>query len=343
MSAEVTTFGPDRLSRHGRAASIALRMLKDRGFVVICILAATSSILVLSWLLWSILSSGLTYLDWAFLDDVPSRKPEKAGMGPAIIGSVLVCAVCAFFALPIGVGSAVFLEEYKPTKGKWVKRLHAFVQLNISNLAGVPSIVYGIIGLTVFVEMFGLFGSANDPALAIGSHPFEASDGSSYLEQAWYYFQLPIGRGVLAGALTLMLVILPVVIISAQEALRAVPDSLRHAALGVGATRWQMVSKVSLPAAVPGIMTGSILAMSRAIGEAAPMLVIAGIVFITYTPLHLMDDFTVMPLQIYEWAKKPQEAFHAVAASGIIVLLAVLLGFNALAVFIRNKFHKPLS
>jgi phosphate transport system permease protein len=148
---------------------------------------------------------------------------------------------------------------------------------------------------------------------------------------------------VLAGGLTLMLVVLPIIIVASQEALRAVPDSLREGALAAGSTRWQMVSRMTLPAAIPGIMTGSILAMSRAIGEAAPMLVIAGVVYITFTPNNLMDDFTVMPLQIYNWAGLPQAEFHQVAASGIIVLLAILLTFNAVAVMIRQKFQKPLQ
>ena len=161
--------------------------------------------------------------------------------------------------------------------------------------------------------------------------------------KSWYYFRLPLGRGVLAGSLTLMLVILPVIIISSQESLRAVPDSLRAGALGLGATRWQVVWNVTLPAAIPGIMTGSILAMSRAIGEAAPILVIAGLVFIRFTPENLMSEFTAMPLQIFDWAGRPQEDFHKVAASGIVVLLSILLSFNAIAVLIRHKMHKPLS
>jgi phosphate transport system permease protein len=162
-------------------------------------------------------------------------------------------------------------------------------------------------------------------------------------EQSWYYLQLPFGRSVLAGGLTLMLVVLPIIIVASQEALRAVPSSLREGALALGSTRWKVVSRMTLPAAVPGVMTGSILAMSRAIGEAAPMLVIAGVVYITFTPQHMMDEFTVMPLQIYNWASLPQEKFHQVAATGIIVLLIILLTFNALAVFIRQTFQKPLT
>jgi phosphate transport system permease protein len=177
----------------------------------------------------------------------------------------------------------------------------------------------------------------------LGVTVFDDSEAGRISEKSWYYFRLPLGRGVLAGALTLMLVILPVIIISAQESLRAVPGSLRAGALGLGATPWQVVWNVTLPAAIPGIMTGSILAMSRAIGETAPILIIAGIVYIRRNPQHLMDDFTVMPLQIYNWVSRPQEEFHDIAAAAIIILLAVLLSFNAIAVWIRHKTHRPLS
>jgi len=310
--------------------SAKARVIKNRVFVVLCIAIAALSIIALAALLTSILTLGLKHLDWQFLKDVPSRFAQKAGIGPAMWGSVWVCAICTLVALPLGVGTAILLEEFKP-KNSIARKLHGFIQLNITNLAGVPSIVYGILGLTVFVEFFGILGNPNDPSITFGT------------KENWYYLQLPFGRGVLAGGLTLMLVVLPVIIISAQEALRAVPDSLREGALATGATKWQMVRRMTLPAAVPGIMTGSILAMSRAIGEAAPMLVIAGIVYITFTPKHLMDEFTVMPLQIYDWAGRPQEVFHVVAATGIIVLLAILLVFNAAAVFLRYRFQKPLQ
>jgi len=309
---------------------VGRRMLKDRIFLGLCMAVASVSLIALALLLWSIAKEGFKYLNWNFLSEVPSRRAAKAGIGPAMWGSIWACVVCALVALPLGAGTAIFLEEFKP-KRAWLRKLHGFIQLNITNLAGVPSIVYGILGLTVFVQMFGVFGNANDTTWKFGT------------VDDWYYIQLPFGRGVLAGGLTLMLVTLPIIIISAQEALRAVPNSLREGALAAGATKWQMVSKMTLPAAIPGIMTGAILSMSRAIGEAAPMLIIAGVVYITFTPSHLMDEFTVMPLQIYSWASLPQEEFHRVAASGIIVLLAILLTFNALAVFIRQTFQKPLQ
>ena len=308
----------------------ARRRRRDRHFVVFCLAAAFVSLVILGVLLASVVVKGLDHLDWEFVNNAPSRKPEKAGIHPALWGSIWTCLVCAATAVPLGVGTAILLEEFRPSN-RWLARAHAFVQLNITNLAGVPSIVYGILGLTAFANMFGVLGNQNDPAWTLGT------------PENWYYLRLPFGRSVLAGGLTLMLVVLPVVIISAQESLRAVPDSLRRGALALGCTRWQMVWRMTLPSALPGIMTGTILAMSRAIGEAAPVLVIAGIVYITFTPEHLMDDFTVMPLQIFNWAQRPQEDFYRVAATGIIVLLALLLTFNAIAVFIRYKFQRPLS
>ena len=373
----------------------ARRVWTDRAFLAVCIFAACLSLGLLALLLAAIGVQGYKYLDWGFFTGLPSRKPENAGMWPAMIGSIFICAICAATAVPIGVGTAILLEEYKPTQ-KWVAKLHGFVQLNITNLAGVPSVVYGILGLTVFANMYGLMGTSLNPSHAIGSHfydevydltgttlrlPAERDAETITLEdgmvmvtesgeavtiellakrpsepvtgqvrsrarvnrvedRSWYYLQLPLGRGVLAGGLTLMLVVLPIIIISSQESLRAVPDSLRQGALALGATRWQMVWGTTLPSAIPGIMTGAILAISRALGEAAPLLMLAGIVYITFTPSHLMDSFTAMPLQIFNWASRPQADFHQVAASGIIVLMAILLSFNAVAVVIRQKFQR---
>ncbi len=317
-------------ARIGVARSVKKRAAKNYFFVTLCIISTWASVAILLVLLAAIVYMGYEHLDWNFLQNAPSRKPELAGIKPALFGSVCIAVVCTFFTLPIGVGTAVLLEEFKPKK-PFIAKLHNLIQINISNLAGVPSIVYGILGLTAFVQMFGAFGNPMDPAFELGTR------------ENWYYIQIPFGRGILAGGLTLMLVVLPVVIVSAQEALRAVPYSLREGGLALGASKWQAVSKIVLPAAVPGIMTGAILAISRAIGEAAPILVIAGIVYITFTPEHLMDDFTAMPLQIYDWAGRPQEEFHKVAATGIIVLLSVLLSMNTLAVYTRQKFQKQLQ
>jgi len=422
----MTRFDPQVMAKRK-----ARRDRANRIFTGVCWSAASVSVIVLGVLLFSIISQGIRYLDFGFLSGLPSRNADEAGMWPPIAGSVVICGICALTALPLGVGSAIFLEEYRP-KAEWARKIHGFIQLNISNLAGVPSIVYGIIGLTVFVQMFNLLGSTKDPAFEVGVEFYDqvADEAGNYLifprdsrdqpfvdleggmqaktdlsetvtvnvvtneqrnelydkvdaavaalpedlsdeeseerrdaiearylsgvvpedayidrvaEQKWWYFRIPFGRGVLAGGFTLMLVILPIVIVSSQEALRSVPPSLREGAFGLGATKWQSVRRIVLPAAIPGIMTGSILALSRAIGEAAPILILAGIVYITFVPQNLMDDFTAMPLQIYHWAGLPQKDFHQVAASGIIVLLAILLSFNAVAVFIRHKLQKPLQ
>ncbi len=309
--------------------SRAGRRRKDKAFNLFCMCAAGLSIVILAILLTAIFLQGYMHLNWDFVTSPPSRKPEQAGIFPAMVGSIWLMVVVAATAIPIGVATAVLLEEFKP-RNRWLQKLHGFVQLNIANLAGVPSVVYGILGLTVIVNAFGLFGSALEPVYTFGT------------PENWYYMKLPFGRSVFAGGLTLMLVVLPVVIVSSQEALRAVPDSLRRGSLALGATKWQTVWNITLPASIGGIMTGTILALSRAIGEAAPVLVIAGVVYITFTPVHLMDDFTAMPLQIFDWASRPRVEFHQVAAAGILVLLAVLLTFNAIAVFIRYKFQRTL-
>jgi len=413
----------DSARRAAHRRSPRARRVKNQAFMGLCLAVMCVAVLILVVLLGAIVWRGLGTLSWDFVMNPPHTDPKFAGIHPALWGTVWVCAVCAAAALPLGVATAVFLEEFSPTN-PWLRRAHGFVQLNISNLAGVPSVVYGIIGLTTFVWMFGVFGSPNSPLVSWGVKYYDqyfneayevvlvpaasesaeptplvdgmqayrytlpewaqslsteqqqqvdpviepiklnlvgadepwpedpalahrsvrAGAGSGRIaEQTWYHFQIPFGRSVLAGGLTLMLVVLPIVIIASQESLRAVPDSLREGALAMGATRWQVVRRVTLPAAIPGVMTGSIIAMSRAIGEAAPLLMIAGIVFITNPPSNLMSDFTAMPLQIYNWAQRPQQPFHEIAASGIIVLLAVLLIFNSAAVLIRQFLRKPLS
>lgn len=347
-------------------------------------------------------------IDKSFLTKPPAPGAREAGIGPALLGSIWVCVGCSVFFLPLGVGTAVYLEEFKP-RNRFLLWLSDMLQLNISNLAGVPSIVYGILGMTVFATMFGLFGSPNDPffelgtkfkrqyvtegmqvvfipvadredipALTSGMTALKSdgsevelniigdddefpeddatlnvsllgdSEGGVVADNAWYSFRLPFGRSVLAASMTLMLVILPVVIISTQEALRAVPISLRQGAQGLGCTPWQTVRNVTLPAAIPGIMTGCILSMSRAIGEAAPILMISGIVAISMGPQHLMDDFSILPLQIYYWAGQPindadPHNFQHVAAGAIIVLLLVLFAFNSVAILLRQIAQKQLS
>jgi phosphate transport system permease protein len=204
----------------------------------------------------------------------------------------------AIFTVPVGVGAAVYLEEYAPKN-----RLTTLIEINISNLAGVPSIVYGLLGLAIFVQF------------------------------------LALDRTLLAGALTLALLILPIVILASREAIRAVPSSHRDAAYALGATQWEVTRRVVLPSAVPGILTGAILAMSRAIGEAAPVLAISALVFITFVPTSPLDRFTVLPIQIFNWTSRPQDDFRGLAAAGIIVLLVILLSMNAVAIYLRNRFQ----
>jgi phosphate transport system permease protein len=236
-----------------------------------------------------------------FLTSYPSRFPEQAGILPALVSSLWLIGLTALFSVPIGVGTALYLEEYAAAS-TW-RRL---VQLNIANLAGVPSIVYGILGLGLFVRTLALH------------------------------------RSILAGALTLSLVVLPIVILAAQEALRAVPGSIRQASYALGATRWQTVWFQVLPASLPGIMTGVILAISRALGEAAPLVAIGAATFITFIPNNPGDEFSALPVQIFDWAARPQAEFHDVAAAGIIVLLTVLILMNASAVYLRYRYGKRI-
>lgn len=245
-----------------------------------------------------------------FLQAGPSRKAEDAGVLPAVLGSVWLIVLTALIAVPLGVGAAVYLEEY--AAGSVWKRI---VQLNIANLAGVPSIVYGILGLALFVRTISL------------------SAGSVEIN-----FGLGLDQVILSGALTLALVVLPIVILAAQEALRSVPSTIRQASYALGATRWQTVWLQVLPAALPGIMTGVILSISRALGEAAPLVAVGAVGFIKGTPDSPFDKFTALPLQIFQWAGRPQHEFHSLASAAIIVLLAVLIVMNAGAVYVRQKF-----
>ncbi|MBF0709286.1 phosphate ABC transporter permease PstA [Guptibacillus hwajinpoensis] len=263
--------------------------------------ATMFALVVLVILLYRIFTQGIGYLDLQFFQNFASRFPEKAGIKAAFFGSLWLMAVIAPVSLILGVGTAIYLEEYAK-KNKFT----TFIQINISNLAGVPSIVFGLLGLTVFVRM------------------------------------LEMGRSVLAGGLTMSLLILPIIVVAAQEAVRSVPKELREASYAMGATKWQTIKKVVLPAAIPGILTGGILALSRAIGETAPLLMIGALTFVAYLPENLLSGFTVMPIQIFNWTSRPQTEFHDVAAAGIIVLLAMLLIMNSIAVLIRNKFSKRL-
>jgi phosphate transport system permease protein len=250
-------------------------------------------------MLATILVDGIPYLDSTLFTGAPSADPNQAGGRPAILATLYIGVLLIAFTVPIGVGTAVYLEEYAD-RIKWYNRL---LELNIQNLAAVPSIVYGILGLAFLVRGLGL------------------------------------GRVLLSGALILTLLVLPTVIIAAREAIRAVPDSIRQGAYALGATKWQVVSRQVLPSALPGIATGSILAVSRGIGETAPLLLIGALTYVRFNP-DLLSQFTALPVQIYQWIKLPQEEFKFIAAAGIIVLLVMLLTLNAAAILLRNRYQK---
>ena len=481
-------------------APVGRRQTKNRLFYALCLLAAGFAIFVLAVLLASIFLRGLPHLNWHFLTAPPSEDPAEAGIWPALVGTVLALIIVSVTAIPIGVATAILLEEYRP-KNPILRRLHGFVQMNITNLAGVPSIVYGILGVTVFASFFYLSNPPGSPLFTFGQteyleypglggkffyvradrvtgapppsgdltfytamgpdgetadvtlgRPEEFRDAAATVDdqltslayaiedafyeqqgdggrdapidftpeeaqaaadtvtaevkdelktdlaplrgdlaamftamsgkpptalevrdlqngfvgkvraaefenrgfggvvltdavpqrrvtRPWYYLQFPFGRSVLAAGLTLMLVILPIVIVSAQEAVRSVPSSMRAGALALGGTKWQAIQQVVLPASIPGICTGAILALSRAIGEAAPVLLLAPTI-IRGIPGNLMERAGMMPLQIFYWAQQPSPEVRQIASTGIIVLLAVLLTFNAVAVLIRQKLQR---
>ena len=264
----------------------------------------------LSILLLQVLVQGFDWLRPELIFNFPSRFPEQAGLKAALFGTLWLMGMTALFCVPVGVGAAVYLEEYAPDN-----RLTRFIEVNIANLAGVPSIVYGLLGLALFVQGY---------TIAFGGREVELS----------------LGRSVLAGALTMSLLVLPIVILASREAIKAVPDTYRQAAFALGASKWEVVRGIVLPAAFPGMLTGVILAMSRAVGETAPVIAISALVYLTFIPGHPLDRFTVLPIQIYNWVSRPQSEFQGLAAGGIIVLLIVLLSMNALAVYLRNKFQK---
>ncbi|MBT4942822.1 MAG: phosphate ABC transporter permease PstA [Chloroflexi bacterium] len=277
----------------------AVRVLRDRIFVVGFGLAVIIGILGLAALLFDVLVDGLPFMNINFLTSYASRKAENSGILAPLAGTIWIVGMTALFTIPIGVGTAIYLEEFASKN-----RLNRLIELNIANLAGVPSVIYGLLGLALFVQF--LF------------------NGS---------------RNVTAGALTMTLLILPIVVIASQEAIKAVPSSYRHAAYAMGANRWQVVKAIVLPQAIPGMMSGIILALSRAIGESAPILIISSLVWVTFIPTSPDSKFTVLPLQIFTWISQPQHSFRGIAAAAIIVLLIVLLSMNGIAIWIRSKYQ----
>ncbi len=269
-----------------------------KGVLIFSLLIGFVTLIIL---LVTVASDGLGKLSWDFVTSFPSSLPGRAGIQSPLVGTIYLMVLVAMITVPIGVGAALYLEEYADRR-RWYNRA---IELNIQNLAAVPSIVYGILGLAFLVR--GPIG---------------------------------LGRALLAGALTLSLLVLPIVIIASREAIRAVPPSIREGSLALGATRWQMIWRQVLPAAIPGIATGSILALSRAIGETAPLILIGAIVFVPFNPSGLTDQFTALPIQIFNWTTRPQEEFKLLAAAAILVLLALLLTMNAFAIWLRNKYQR---
>lgn len=275
------------------------RLVWNKIWKSVFLVAVLIALLALVVLLVRIVTQGTGYLTWDFLTNFASRIPSNAGIKAALVGSLYLMLVVAPVSILLGVSSAIYLEEYAKKN-----KLNDFIRMNISNLAGVPSIVFGLLGLTIFVRM------------------------------------LDLGKSILAAGFTMSLLVLPIIIVAAQEAIRAVSNEQREASYGMGATKWQTIIRVVLPAALPGILTGSILALSRAIGETAPLVVIGIPVILQFLPDGLLSTFTALPMQIYDWAKRPNEEFQYVTAAGIMVLMTVLILMNSVAIFIRNKFQK---
>lgn len=278
----------------------------DRIFFTLTVVATAIALIILCVLIYDVLSEGAGSINWDFIQNFPSRKPSRAGIKSALVGSIWLLLTTAAISFPLGVGSGIYLEEF--AEDNWYTRI---IEINIANLAAVPSIIYGLLGLQVFVRMM---------------QPITG------------------GRSILAGSLTLALLVLPIIIVATRESLRAVPGSLRQAGFALGATRWQVVRDHVLPQAFPGILTGTILALSRAIGETAPLITIGALTFIAFlpplSPEGFQTPFTALPIQIYNWVSRPKVAFHELAAGGIIILLLVLLSMNTVAVILRNKFQK---
>lgn len=276
--------------------------LIDSGFKYLGIFCTFFGIVMLLIFIGNILVDGLARIDWDFLTNLPSRRASKAGILTAWTGTAWILGLTAIISIPLGVAAGIYLQEY----GK-KNRLAYLVELNIANLAGVPSIIYGLLGLEIFVRV------------------------------------LQFGGSLLAGAFTLALLILPIIVVATREALKAVPNSLREASYGMGATKWQTIWHQILPAASGGILTGIILALSRAVGETAPLIVIGALAYVPFVPKTPMDEFTVLPIQIFNWVSRPQADFLVNGAAAIIILLLLTFIMNGVAVYLRNKWQKKIS
>jgi phosphate transport system permease protein len=281
---------------------VKLNRRKDRIFAVFGLIATFTGLIILLFFIGDILKDGLSRIDWNFFTDLPSRKPERAGIFTAMMGTIWILVLTAVISFPVGVGAGVYLEEYG--KKGWLSRL---LEINISNLAGVPSIIYGLLGLEIFARV------------------------------------LKLGPSVLAGSMTLSLLILPVIIVSTRESIKAVPQSIKDASFAMGASKWQTIWFQVLPASLGGILTGVILALSRAVGEAAPLIVVGALAYVPFAPKSPMDDFSVMPIQIFNWISRPQHGFIINAAAAIIILLIITFMMNGIAIYLRNRWQKKIQ
>lgn len=282
--------------------NIARNKIKDKIFSIWGIISTLIGLILLALFIGYILTQGFTRIDWDFITNLPSRRAAKSGIYTALLGSVWILLLTALFSIPVGVGAGIYLEEYN--KKNWLTNL---LEINIANLAGVPSIVYGLLGLEIFGRILGFGGS------------------------------------LLTGSLTLSLLVLPIVIVSTREAIKTVPQSIKDASMAMGASKWQTIWNQVLPASIGGILTGVILAISRAVGETAPLIVIGALAYVPFAPKTPMDEFSVLPIQIYNWVSRPQKEFIINAAAAIIILLLVTFLMNAIAVYFRNKWQKKIK
>lgn len=278
--------------------SIRKNRIKDNIFKAWGIFCTVIGLVLLAVFIGDILIDGLRRIDWSFITNLPSRKAEKSGIYTALMGSIWILLLTALIAIPVGVAAGIYLEEYSKKN-----KLSGLLEINISNLAGVPSIIYGLLGLEIFVRIMSL------------------------------------GASVLAGSLTLSLLILPIIIVATREAIKSVPRSISDASYALGASKWQTIWNQILPASSGGILTGVILALSRAVGETAPLIVVGALAYVPFAPSNPMDEFSVLPIQIFNWISRPQHGFIENAAAAIIILLLITFIMNGIAVYFRNKWQ----
>lgn len=290
------------MTKFSKSSSSNKNRMVDMLFKAFAIFCTSVGIILLAIFIFNIAKQGIAHIDWDFVSKFSSRRASKAGILAGWTGTVWIFVLTALISLPMGIAAGIYLEEYNK-KG----RLSTILEVNIANLAGVPSVIYGLLGMAVFVYFFGF------------------------------------GQSLLAGAFTLALMILPIIVVATREALKAVPSTIREAAYGMGASKWQTIWTQVLPASVGGIMTGAILALSRIVGETAPLILVGAAAAIRFTPKTPLDEFTVLPMQIYDWSTRPQEAFQDNAAAAIVILLLITFALNGFAIFFRNKWQKKVK